>query len=960
MTGSNWGAAVRSNEKARPGARGRLVLALVFPVLAAFLSMAAPATQAADNGPAFSHILILILENQGYEDVIGSKDAPFINAVLEKQYASASRFYAPYHNSPSDYYALASGRTYVKGDGGDWGGTCLPSMTCSTDDMSVFQQLNEAGKSWKVYSEDQDRNCQILNAKKYWVGHNPAVFYRNLGPNGYATTGNGSCATSDVPYTELAQDLAANSLPELGFLVPNNCNNMHDKCPPVSNQIKQSDTWLAQQLTGDATVPGGLIGWARAHDTLLVITMDEARSNDAQFCCPYASAGGGGHVPTWVIGPPDKVRSGGFRSEIEYSLYSILRTVEQNFSLPLLGHAADPAVLDLTDFLPSRIELDHGSGVAGSRVKLKGKDFAAGERVDVLWNCSTADCPDGRVIASITADRSGAFQTMIGIPGNETSATHALGARGSTSSLFGYAPFTIKPPLSVTPGSGAHAEQIQLRGAGYGPNERVVIYWDCPTAPCPESNAIGSARTDAFGAFDGVTLAVPARARKGTYGIQAVGEASRRSAGVSFQITEALSLSPISGVSSSKVLVSGRSFGPNERINLVWDCKSAACDSTTLLGTAVTDANGDFRDVTVTVPSVVQNGNFAVGAMGETIYSFARDWFKVKEPLSLFPATGPPGKNVSVSAAGFAEDEEVKILWNCDRKGCPGGISLGSSLTDDNGELSAVQVAIPEGIVGGTYHVSGLGLTSGTFASTTVKVTPQLRTSPARGANGWTATLKGVGFGPGQPVEILWDCDGTGCQGKQPVAVVTTDSIGSFDGVKIRIPEAAPVGAHSLTAQVKGSQTFATSSFSVETSLSISPKRGASGWNATIVGTGFGPSESVSLIWDCAQAECPGNQILRSMTANQNGSFEVKVLIPPGAKLGDHELGARGDQTRSFAHGTYSVTPAVAGASNGDLAISIGGINVRVPPFVPAGLVVLLAMALMGRTILRRRQRRLG
>src|SRR5437870_1344918 len=95
----------------------RLIAPFVFAVLVASFSLAGGVgtsrsiAQAADTGPSFSHIFVVILENQRYEDIVGGKDAPFINSVLEKNHASATHFYSPLHNSPGDYYALASGRS---------------------------------------------------------------------------------------------------------------------------------------------------------------------------------------------------------------------------------------------------------------------------------------------------------------------------------------------------------------------------------------------------------------------------------------------------------------------------------------------------------------------------------------------------------------------------------------------------------------------------------------------------------------------------------------------------------------------------------------------------------------------------------------------------------------------------------------------------------------------------------
>ncbi len=46
------------------------------------------------------------------------------------------------------------------------------------------------------------------------------------------------------------------------------------------------------------------------------------------------------HIPTFVIAPNTPA---GTRSGVPLTLYSILRTVEEQFGFPLLGHAADTA-----------------------------------------------------------------------------------------------------------------------------------------------------------------------------------------------------------------------------------------------------------------------------------------------------------------------------------------------------------------------------------------------------------------------------------------------------------------------------------------------------------------------------------------------------------------------------------------------------------------------------------------
>jgi hypothetical protein len=58
----------------------------------------------------------------------------------------------------------------------------------------------------------------------------------------------------------------------------------------------------------------------------------------------------------WALGPLEKVKGGGQSAE-PMSNFSILKTVEQNWDLPLLGHAADPEAGDLSSLMiPAKAE----------------------------------------------------------------------------------------------------------------------------------------------------------------------------------------------------------------------------------------------------------------------------------------------------------------------------------------------------------------------------------------------------------------------------------------------------------------------------------------------------------------------------------------------------------------------------------------------------------------------------
>src|ERR1041384_5845316 len=69
--------------------------------------------QALDN--SINHIIVLVMENKGYTQIIGSSDAPFQNE-LAKKYASASKYYGVFPDSLANYISIISGYSYFTND----------------------------------------------------------------------------------------------------------------------------------------------------------------------------------------------------------------------------------------------------------------------------------------------------------------------------------------------------------------------------------------------------------------------------------------------------------------------------------------------------------------------------------------------------------------------------------------------------------------------------------------------------------------------------------------------------------------------------------------------------------------------------------------------------------------------------------------------------------------------------
>jgi hypothetical protein len=261
-------------------------------------------------GPA--HIAVLVMENRGYDELIGNPSAPYLNS-LARTYGLATNSYAITHPSFPNYLALTSGSTQ---------GQTEPCGECHFDVPNLAGQLQAAGISWKAYMEDLPSPCFTGEEAGFYARkHDPFMYYDDV-------TGDPEACRRVVPMTQLNDDLHSGTLPRFVWVTPNLCNDMHD-CG-----VATGDDFLAR------TVPSLLDGLGA--DGVLLLTWDEGISNDG--CCEKAA---GGRIVTIVAGPGAEQ---GFASGKPHDHYSVLRTIEEAFGLPLLGDAACACSASMSEF----------------------------------------------------------------------------------------------------------------------------------------------------------------------------------------------------------------------------------------------------------------------------------------------------------------------------------------------------------------------------------------------------------------------------------------------------------------------------------------------------------------------------------------------------------------------------------------------------------------------------------
>jgi hypothetical protein len=259
----------------------------------------------------YAHVVWIWMENRSYDDVVGSAEAPYINDTLIADCGLAVNAHNVTHPSLPNYIAATSGLApaqlhRLRHD-------CRPEEDrCTTPSDSIFAQV----ETWKSYQEAMPSPCFADDSGRYSVIFNPPLYYSGL-------TG---CDRFDVPFTELQQDLDADTLPAFSFVAPDLCHDMH------SCSVETGDAWLAREVPRIAASAA-----YRRGTTAIFLSFDEGEKQGSRRCATN-TRDVGCHIATIVIAPSTPA---GTTSAALFNHFSLLRTTEEMLGIPtFLGEAA--------------------------------------------------------------------------------------------------------------------------------------------------------------------------------------------------------------------------------------------------------------------------------------------------------------------------------------------------------------------------------------------------------------------------------------------------------------------------------------------------------------------------------------------------------------------------------------------------------------------------------------------
>jgi phospholipase C len=253
-----------------------------------------PAVASTDWGGT---VFTIVMENHSRGEILGNKQAPFINELADR-YAVAEGYHDSYvHPSMPNYFWMVAGENFGILDDKD------PAAHHLSSTSHIADQIELAGLTWKSYQESMGEPCGLSSHGRYAAKHNPFAYFDDInGWDGTAFHPELRCNDHVVDYSQLDGDIANNALPRYAFITPNLDSDMHDA------SIAHGDAWLANEIpklmATDAFNNGGVIFllWDEGGGT--------PASDDPPFIAISANA------------------VGGMRSKTEYDTSSYLKTVQ--------------------------------------------------------------------------------------------------------------------------------------------------------------------------------------------------------------------------------------------------------------------------------------------------------------------------------------------------------------------------------------------------------------------------------------------------------------------------------------------------------------------------------------------------------------------------------------------------------------------------------------------------------
>ncbi len=394
------------------------------------------------------------------------------------------------------------------------------------------------------------------------------------------------------------------------------------------------------------------------------------------------------------------------------------------------------------------------------------------------------------------------------------------------------------------------------------------------------------ANADSNGSFSAAPFIIPQTAA-GVHTLSAT-DGQAYSPTINIVVGSRITLSPNVQTVGSAVSVTGNGFTTNSPITFYLDG--------TAISSGLIRSDGTGRiDTSVTVPRAVQGTHvlMAQDLQGNS----ATATLVVRPSVSINPQTGSPGTTVQIAGGGFGASLPVTVTYN--------SVSVETTppaiVTDATGSFGATFNA-PAGTTG-SYTVQASDGSNTAASSFLIAAGASL--SPGVATVGTSVTVKGVNFGSGATVNILYD--------GAPLLAATADASGAFS-TTFKAPNSQG-GSHQVVATDSANKV--TMAFTIQPSITLTPASGFVGSNVGVSGVGFGANRAVAVKYDNIQ--------VATATPDATGGFTTSFKAP-ASQSGNHQLAVTdGVNTTSL---VFTIQPSVSvspTSGNVTTAVTVNG-----------------------------------
>jgi hypothetical protein len=378
-----------------------LVLALILAGVSGF--------GASQTFPASNHVFVVMLENQGFLEVLPSGPAtncssagmPYLCSVAAS-YGLATQMYANDHGSLLDYLYNTSGSDWTQSPYDCGGGGC--SGTAITGD-NIVRALGNFSKTWHGYFEDIPSQGYMGSATGNYVDwHNPFKWYSDV-------IDSSSEQSNMLPFTQFATDLKNGTLANYNYIVPNILDDADGNGSETASQLMAAaDGWLQTNI-GPLLASSYFQG--AGADGVLIVVFDEAEvsgksgdSSSDNSCSATVSSGCGGRVTLVMAGPSVIPAS---TTATTYHMQDVLHTTLHLLGVPdYMNNAAGAQDIALLSTAPSAPVITTASLPSGAyNTPYSASLSASGGTPPYAWTVSFGNLPTGLTLNSSTGVISG-------------------------------------------------------------------------------------------------------------------------------------------------------------------------------------------------------------------------------------------------------------------------------------------------------------------------------------------------------------------------------------------------------------------------------------------------------------------------------------------------------------------------------------------------------------------------